>query len=71
MGTVDRLHFEKDRKREKKRARSARRRRAAPPQAADSRCAKLNAIFGSAVLREIFSNSQYQYLCLSVLPLRT
>ena len=44
------LHCEKDRKREKKRARSARRRRAAPPQAADSRCAKLNAIFGSAVL---------------------
>ena len=25
-------------------------RRGAPPQAADSRCAKLNAIFGSAVL---------------------
>ena len=37
------LHCEKDRKGEKKRARSARRRRAAPPQAADSRCAKLNA----------------------------
>ena len=41
------LQGEKERK---KRARSARKRRAAPPQAARSRGAKLNAIFGSAVL---------------------
>ena len=34
----------------RKNPRGARRRRAAPPQAADSRCTKLNAIFGSAVL---------------------
>ena len=48
---------------EKKRAQRARgrrrrpERRGAPPQAADSRCAKLNAIFGSALLPLISKSS--------------